>query len=180
MKKRRLNSESNLYAFLNSSGILKSGTQEEIQKVKMEYWRQYKKNWRNNKRKQDKEIAVSFSKDEFKEITLEAKKHKLSRTQFIKQSCFAYINKSFIVLDIKEVRKISQLLSLTYNSIQELIEENKVEQKVGRALMDSIYKLEREILPVLYNPKSLEVFIKEHISKNPKGKPKLIEFINSL
>ncbi|MBK7357752.1 MAG: hypothetical protein IPI45_13595 [Saprospiraceae bacterium] len=180
MKRRRLNTKSNLYSYLKSSGVLENGTHEEIQKVKKEYWKQYKKKWRNNKRRQDKEIAVSFSKDEFREITTESKRHKLSRTQFIKQSCFAYLNKSFIVPDIKEVRKISQLLSLTYNSIQELIEENKVENKVARTLMDSIYNLEREILPVLNNPKSLEVFIKEHISKNPKGKPKLIEFINSL
>ncbi|MGB5024438.1 MAG: hypothetical protein WBO44_03770 [Saprospiraceae bacterium] len=180
MKKRKLNSKSSLYAFLKSSGILENGTHEEIQKVKKEYWRQYKKNWRNNKRKQDKEIAVSFSKDEFKEITTGAKRHNLSRTQFIKRSCFAYMNKSFIVPDVKEVRKITQLLSLTYNSIQELFEENKVEHKVGRALMDSIYNLEREIFPVLNNPKSLEVFIKVHISKNPKSKSTLIEFINSL
>lgn len=138
MKRRRLNTKSNLYSYLKSSGVLENGTHEEIQKVKKEYWKQYKKKWRNNKRRQDKEIAVSFSKDEFREITTESKRHKLSRTQFIKQSCFAYLNKSFIVPDIKEVRKISQLLSLTYNSIQELIEENKVENKVARTLMDSI------------------------------------------
>lgn len=165
---------------MKSSGILENGTHEEIQKIKKEYWRQYKKNWRNNKRKKDKEIAVSFSKEELREITTESKRHRLSRTQFIKQSCFAYLNKSFIVPDLMEVRKISQVLSLTYNSIQELIEESKVEQKVGRTLMDSIYNLEREILPVLNNPKSLETYIKDLITKNPKSKNTLIELINSL
>lgn len=40
--------------------------------------------------------------------------------------------------------------------------------------MDSIYNLEREILPVLNNPKSLEVFIKEHISKIRRANPNLL------
>ena len=117
MRKRKLNDKSNLFSFLNSSGILENGTHNQIQKVRAEYWREYKRKWRNAKRKSEKEITISFTQDEFKEISNESKRHKLSRTQFIKKACFAYINKIFIVPDSKEVKRIAQQLSMTYNSI---------------------------------------------------------------
>ncbi len=180
MKRRRLNTKCNLYSYLKSSGVLENGTHEQIQKVKKDYWREYKRNWRKNKRKSEKEIVISFTAVELKEIQIESKRHNLNRTKFIKQACFAYINKSFIVADSKTVKLIAQLLSISYNSIQELMEENKTEFKTGKSILEAIYKLEREILPVLNNPKSLEVVIKEHIVKNAKNKHSLIEFINSI
>ncbi|MBK8296837.1 MAG: hypothetical protein IPK91_06075 [Saprospiraceae bacterium] len=81
---------------------------------------------------------------------------------------------------MKEVKKISQILTMSYNSIQEMTEENKIDFKSGKSIFEAVYKLEREILPVLKNPKSLEVLIKEHILKNTKNKNSLIEFINSI
>lgn len=180
MKRRKLNSKSNLYSFLKSSGVLEKGTHEQIQKIRAEYWREYKRKWRNAKRKSEKEITISFSQDEIKEISIESKRHKLTQTKFIKQACFAYMNKTFIVTDSKETKRIAQYLSMTYNSIQELIEENTVEIKSGKSILEAIYNLEREILPALHNPKSLDALIKEHVLKNAKHKNSLIEFINSI
>ncbi len=114
--KRRLKSKSNIYTYLQNSGVLENGSHEEIQNVRKEYWKAYKRIWRKNKRNTVKEITISFLPDEFKEITNEYKRHKLSRTEFIKQACFAYMNKTFLVPDVKDVRKISQLLAMTYNS----------------------------------------------------------------
>jgi hypothetical protein len=178
--KRRINSKSNLYAFLKSCGILEKGTQDQIQKVKKEYWKEYKRKWRRSKREAEKDITISFTQDEMDRISDEAKRHKLSRVKFIKQSCFAYINKTFVVPDLKEVKKISQLLSMSYSSIQGLIEDGKVEYKSGKTILEFIFKMERELLPILHNPNSLEIYIKEHVLKNEMNKNSLIEFINSI
>ncbi|MBK7359031.1 MAG: hypothetical protein IPI45_07015 [Saprospiraceae bacterium] len=155
--KRRMNSNTSVYSFLKSSGVLENGTHEQIQKARNEYWREYKRKWRKHQRKKNTEFAISFSQEELKELSTQAKRHKVSRTKFIKKACFAYINKSFIVPDIAEVRKISQLLSMTYNAIQESLESNKIEFKNGKDIMERVYQLEREILPVLNNPKSIEL-----------------------
>lgn len=178
--KRRSNAKSTVYAFLRSKGVLENGTHEEIQSTRKEYWNEYKRKWRNEKRRKEKEFTVSLSNDELKLLTLEAKRHKLSRTQFLKQSSFAYINKSFIIPDSLEVRRIAQLLSMTYNSIRELLEENKVSFKIGRDALETIQQLEREILPSLHNPKPIEEFIKHHIVKNPQNKLNMLKLINSL
>lgn len=178
--KRKFKTKSNLYTFLKSKGVLEKGIHEEIQSARKEYWNKYKRQWRNDKRKKEKEFTISLDRTELKELSIEAKRHKLSRTRFIKTACFAYINNSFVVPDSLEVKRISQLLAMTYNSIQEMVGENKLEFNTGRNMMESIQKLEREILPVLHNPKSLEEFIKEHISECPENRLKLIDFINSL
>lgn len=180
MINRKKNSKASIYYFLKSSGVLETGTHEQIQKVRAEYWRIYKRNWRINKRKTEKEFTISLTEEELKEINSESKRHRLSRTKFIKQACFAYINKSFIVPDSKAVKLIAQQLSITYNSIQELMEEDLIEIKSGKLMLDAIYNLERVILPVLNNPKTLEAFVKEHIFKNLKNKKRLIDYINAL
>jgi len=180
MKRRKINSKSNLYSYLKSSGVLENGNHDAIQKVKKEYWKEYKRKWRNSKRKMVNEITISFTREEFKKISNESKRHKLNRTNFIRQACFAYLNRTFIVPDAKEVKRIAQQLSMTYNSIQGLIEENSIEFKSGKSILESIYKLERELLPVLINSKSLEALINEHILKNEKNKNSLIEYLNSI
>ena len=178
--KRKVKSENRIYSHLQSSGVLEKGTHEEIQKVRSEYWREYKRKWRVAKRRKDKEFAVSFNSDELKILNQQAKRHHLSRTQFIKETTLAYINNSYIVPDLLEVKRISQILAMTYNSIQVLFENNVIKFEIGRDLLDSINKLEREILPLLHNPKPLEEYIKVHIDKVGRNKAHLLEFINSL
>ncbi len=153
--KRKPNTKASVFAFLKSSGVLENGTHEEIQRKREEYWNEYKRKWRKMKRKSEKEFTLSFSAEDLKEISTEAKRHKLSRTKFIKQACMAYMNKRYIVPDAMEVKKISQLLSMTYNSIQEMFEENKVDKSTGQEILNRIFKLEREILPALQNPQSI-------------------------
>jgi len=155
--KRKINSKSSVYSYLKLSGVLDKGTHNDIQEKRKEYWREYKRKWRNQKRKNDTEITISLSAEELHELTTEAKRHKVSRTKFIKQACFGYINNRYIVPDIAEVRKISQLISMTYNSIQESMELNKIDFKNGKDILERIYQLEREILPVLHNPKLIEL-----------------------
>ncbi|MBL7821224.1 MAG: hypothetical protein JNL65_11465 [Saprospiraceae bacterium] len=152
---RKLKTKTNIYAFLKSSGVLENGSHEDIQKVRKEYWSEYKRKWRKQKRKIEKELTIHFNPEELAVISLEAKRHKLSRIKFIKHSCFAYINKSFIVPDSFEVKRISQLLSMLYSSIRELLEEDKLSFKSGRDSLEMIQKLEREILPLLNSPKLL-------------------------
>ncbi len=80
---------------------------EDIQRARKQYWREYKRKWRNEQRKKEKEFTITLINEELKMLTYEAKRHKMSRTRFLKETTFAYINKSFIVPDSLEVRKIS-------------------------------------------------------------------------
>jgi hypothetical protein len=178
--KRKVKSENSIYSYLQLSGVLEKGTHAEIQGVRQDYWKEYKRKWRVEKRRKEKEFTISFNPDELKVLTYESKKHKLSRTQFIKETTFAYINNSFIVPDILVVKRISQILAMTYNTVQDLFDANKLNFDLGRDLMESINRQEREILPLLHHPKTLEGYIKLHIAKDGRNKAQLLEFLNSL
>lgn len=153
---RKAKANSNIYTYLQKSGVLENGSHEEVQRVRNEYWNEYKRIWRKDKRKKEKEFTISLNSKEQKILAQVAKGHKISRTAFIKQATFAYINNSFIVPDAMEVKRISQLLAMIYNSIQELYEDDKIETITGRVILEKITQLERTIIPMLHNPKSLE------------------------
>lgn len=178
--KRRVEGRSSVYAFLHASGVLENGTHEEIQSARKAYWKEYKRKWRNEKRRKEKELTVSLDKIELNSLSLEARRHKISRTQFLKQAAFAYMNQSFIVPNTAEVNRIAQLLSMTYNSIQDLLENDAMSFNVGRDALTTIGKLELDILPTLQHPKLMEEYLVEHIQKHPESRFKLLKIINSL
>lgn len=77
------------------------------------------------------------------------------------------------------VRKIRQLLAMTYNSLQEMLEEDNIDFAPRKAL-DTVQRLELDILPLLHHPKPLEEYLKDHVEKNPRNKDQLLKIINSL
>lgn len=73
MKRRRLNTKSNLYSYLKSSGVLENGTHEEIQKVKKEYWKQYKRNGVIINEDKTKRLPFLFQKMNLEKLQLNQK-----------------------------------------------------------------------------------------------------------
>ena len=130
-----------IYDYLYSIKVLESGTDEDISLARKKYWREYKASWRRKKRKEEKELTTSWTADEITELTNAAKKHKVSKTKFIKTSTLAYINKRYIVPDQIEVRRIAQLLAVTYNSIREMMDEDTLELQTGKIILEKINRL---------------------------------------
>ncbi len=167
---RRVKTKSSLYQYLDSLKVLESGNEEAIQAARKEYWRKYKAIWRNQKRKAEKELTTSWDKNELKTLADAARKHKLSKTKFIKTSTLAYIDKRYVVPDVLEVRRIAQLLAVTYNTIQELNYENALPLQTGKMILEKIFELERQVLVSLHNPKTVEQLMIEAINQNPDVK----------
>lgn len=169
-----------IYEYLESIKVLESGTDEEITLSRKRYWRVYKAAWRRNRRKNEKELTTSWTADELTELTKEARMHKISKTRFIKTSTFAYIDKRYIVPDQIEVRRIAQLLSVTYNSIREMMDENALQLQTGKIILEKIFDLERQVLVSLHNPKTIEQLITEIVNKKPNIKTQLYHLLETL
>jgi hypothetical protein len=172
MKKARENKDS-LYSYLDSLKLLDSGSAEAITLARKLYWRTYKAQWRKENRRVNKEITTSWTAEELKVLSEEAKKHKLSKTKFIKTATLAYIDKRYIVPNQPEVRKIAQLLALNYNQIQEMVEEKELHLQTGKIILEKILELERSILVSLHSPYTIEQLVMEAVHKNPEMKIKL-------
>ena len=92
--------------------FLEKGNDGEIKKAKAAWRKKYKAEWRKLNRKENKEIAVPWTKNELIMLKSESKKHKLSNTQFIKKAVMAYIDKRYIVPDVLAVRTLLQFLAM--------------------------------------------------------------------
>lgn len=162
------------------SPFLETGDEKLIKEAKERYRREYKRAWRKTKRSIAKEVTVTWERSEFKALQREAQRHKESVSGFIKKATFAYMDKRYVVPDTKLVTKAIQLLSLVYNGMEELYDDNLVTKEVGRMLQVQITQLEHEIRVLLFSPKTIEQVIREEIGNNPQLKGKLIAYIQNL
>ena len=180
MKANTKHTTNGLYAYLEASGVLEKGTDEAIAEARKNYWRIYKTAWRRQKRKDEKELTISWNTDELKTLHDEAKRHKISKTKFIKTATLAYIDKRYIVPNQLEIRKVAQLLALNYNSIQEMIDEKELPLQTGKIILEKIFELERAVLISLNSPKTIEQLITKVVAKNPDIKTKLFHLLETL
>lgn len=178
--KRAIKKKSGLYEYLDRVKILETGSDQDIANARKEYWKGYKAEWRNRQRQETKEFTIVFAVQEAKDILEAARKHKRSRSNFIKESCIAYLNKRYIVPDRLAINSIRQQLAMNKNTLQKLFDENKVSYQTGTTLLNQMSALERIMLTELHNPKTLEQWIIETVRTTPEYKEILIALLNKL
>lgn len=177
--KRSLKKRSTLYTYLESTKILETGTEEQINLAKKAYWKEYKRVWRKHKRRAEKELTLSFNRPEMKIVTDEARKHKMSRTGYIKRATLAYIDKIYLVTDLEQVRRITQLLAMNYNIIQRMVEDGQLTSTLGNTVLAKVSDLEKQVLIQLHHPKTLEELIKDQIRIDSSIKEKIFKLLHA-
>ena len=180
MTKVQVKQRKSIYSYLRECGVLENGTHEEIQEARKKFWREYKRDWRKEKRKSEKEFTISLSQEEQKQLSKEARRHNVSRTKFIKQACFAYMNKCYIVPEAVEVRRIAQVLAMTYNLIQKQVFEGRIDTLNGQEVLAKILQLESDLVPILNHPNTIEVYIKDWLAKAPQSKSIILELLRTI
>lgn len=153
--KRALKHKSNIYEYLDKSGVLDSGNDEEIKVARKEYWRKYRADWRKQKRKEQSEFTISFTKKEMRILNPAVQKHKISTTVFIKQATLAYIQLQFVIVDPTSVNDIRGLLTRNYTILQN-IEEQNLFKETEASFIKRFELLETSIMDMLTNPTLME------------------------
>jgi len=157
----RRNRHGKLWAYLESTGVLEKGSDEEIKATKRAYRKKYFLEYKQKQRSSKPEYTINFSKQngEYASVVLAAERHQLTVTAFIHSATLAYMRNSYIVPDRIQIAKLEQLLSECLNEIKTLVKpkerffwerERKLEQIEKR-----IEKLEIQINEVFRNPPML-------------------------
>jgi hypothetical protein len=73
----------NLYAFLESKGVLATGDDREIEAAKRLYWANYKREWKKEKRKQNRAFTIYFDPKDAASIRKASTIQRMSMTKFI-------------------------------------------------------------------------------------------------
>lgn len=178
MKKK--NNHRNLYKFLEESGLLETGSDEEIAEARKKYWREYKKLYARDKRKSKKQVTISLNPQEYKLISLSAKVYGRNMARYVKDAVLAYSNKQYLIPDPMLLNYIREALTLNYNAIAQLEEEQTLSFETEKILITKLDSLERIITEILKNPKDLEQAIIEAVSNNPERKAHFLDVLENL
>jgi hypothetical protein len=156
------------------------GNEAEIAMAKLLYRRQYKAAWRKTHRKIVKEITIAWNKEEYAELKEAAKAHKESITKYIKRATVGYMNKTYVVPNNDTIHKTLVTVTLCYNRLEELLEEEKLPSQTEKELKQTLEALEKEIRISLLSPKTIEQSIQDCLIQDPNKSNHLLTYIQTL
>jgi hypothetical protein len=136
MKKRN-----KVYDFLEQTGILQNGSDEDIIKAKKEYWKVVRTQWRVEQRKVSKSYTVFYTPDELKEIKSAAIIKNISITSYTKQSAILAARGNMGV-NKKSLGEVRQMFFETYNSIKDKVQIEMV--------LRELTLLEKKVLELIH------------------------------
>lgn len=149
---RKTNTKSGIYNYLEALGVLKNGDAATIKAAKALYYKNYKREWRKAKRNAQKSFEILLNDLQLGIIGTAAKKHGRSKTSFIREAAIAYCNKQYLVPKLEVIFEIRELLTLNYDVVLQLLDENRLSANVATEVLAKIEVLETKILKLLFNP----------------------------
>lgn len=147
-----------LSQYLESLGILETGTEQEIAEAKKTYRKCYLLDYKRKQRARQPEFNVNFSNEngDFYKVKKGAEKHHCTITTFIHDATLSYLSQTFIVPDKLQVLQIEQLLSDCLNEIQTITKYRErfhwERDRKFEAIEKCISKLEQQIDNVFRHP----------------------------
>lgn len=161
-----------LREYLDQSGVLVNGTEDEIKAAKRAYRKIYKTKHKRKQRQENPEFTVTLSKQkgEHGKITTAARRHKMSVQSFLKMATLAYLNKSFLVPDRDFVVKLAQLLSDCLNEVQSIAQMKtnyhwQIEEKYD-TIEKRIVTLETDMRKLFLFPIPIEKAVRDAVLKD--------------
>jgi hypothetical protein len=147
--KEKNNNKNLLYAFLEEKGVLETGDNELIEDAKNQYWKNYRRQWKKDKRHDSKSYTILLNDDEARRVINEAKRYHTSPTQYIKET--ALTGKQ--IADPVAIGKLRELIYAYYNTLQTYIDKNFVSAHVGHKILEEITEIEKKTFALLMPPK---------------------------
>ena len=154
----RRNRHSKLWEYLESTGVLEKGSDEEIKAAKRAYRKRYFLEYKQKQRRFKPEYTIKFSKGngEYASVTAAAKRHNLTITAFIHSATLAYLRNTYLVPDRIQIARLELLLSECLNEIKTIVKPKEKffwerDRKLD-AIEKRIEKLEVQINEVFRNP----------------------------
>lgn len=153
---RKIRQNTGIYKYLEETGVLERGIEEEIQQARKNYKKKYILSYKRKQRSQQKEFTVLLNKDEYKSMSAQAKNHHMTVVRFLKLAAIAYTNKKYIVPDREAVARIESTLIQIQNEIQAIAKRNKILFGLNPlAIEKRINRMETVIYDALQNPPSI-------------------------
>jgi uncharacterized protein (DUF1778 family) len=133
-----------LYQYLDRTGALATEDKKKIQEAKEMFWKDYRKTYSRNMRKEKRSLNISFTQKEFKLISKAAESHP-NITSYIRQAALTLVQGTDIYLSRREYNTLIELLTLTYTKLRFVEQEEKLTHAQAKDLFESISRQEEWI-----------------------------------
>lgn len=149
-----------LWEYLKQSGVLDTGDQAAIKSAKQKYWKQYRREYKRNRRIQFPEVTVSMDRKTYDYLQNVAKKHHKTLSAFLRETTLHYLNQTFLIPNPGLVAQFAQRLRICASDINVIAKHmKKLKQyelyQAYHSLSERIQHLEEYISDTLRNPPRL-------------------------
>lgn len=155
MKRQR---KGEIWKYLESTGVLEKGSDEEIKAAKKAYRKKYFLEYKQRLRQAKPEFTVCLSKKngEYERIAVGAKRHKMTVGGFIRLAALSYLAQTYIVPNREQLARLEQILASCLNEVKTLVSTKEKffwqrEEKL-EAIEKRIAKMEVQLNEVLRHP----------------------------
>lgn len=170
----------NIYQYLESTGVLDTGSADDIERQRLLYWKKYKREWRQQQRRKLKSFTVYFDENMTAIIKRASVKQKMSCTKYIQQSALLHAQGKTITVNPNIFNYIREALMLNYHAIKDLEDGQYISPKTEREFISTLAVIEKKITAKLNEPAMLEDAIKEAIQNDPDYKNILHEILKNI
>lgn len=139
-----------LYKYL--APLLEHGSDEEIDRARTQYRKEYKRKWLQQKRAKEKHYTISFTSAEHQILSKALMTCKRSATQLIKHACLAQLQQQHVATDGRLLQEVKGELERNYALMQKLCEAEQIHYKQGEHILSIIEKIEQHIAQHFYAP----------------------------
>lgn len=147
-----------IYEYLEKSGVLENGSEEEIKKVKQAYRKKYLTDYKREHRKRRPEFVVGFSEQngDLGRVLFAAQRLKMAPTAYIRAAALSYLKREYILPNPGQITLLEGLLSECVNQVQAIAGKKEKyfwdrSDKIS-AIEKRIAKLEKDIDGIFRHP----------------------------
>lgn len=142
---KALSKKTNLYAYLVRTGVLDTGTEEDIKAAKKAYWKEYDRLQKKQKRAiEHRVVTVIFPNEDINHIRARAKKEGYTLQAYIRSCIKAQMNSTQVYPHRQIYLQILQEVAGVRRMLEELIlKEKKHWLGIGRESSQALLLLEK-------------------------------------
>lgn len=136
-----------IYDYLDQLGVFATGSALDLEAAKKMYWKNVRKKWKQERRKQKKGYTVFLSKEEVSQIKKIIGTKRSGITGYIQQATLSTLKNKYVV-EKDMIGKVRVALYSFYNRIEE-VAGNKERAITTNQLLNEIELLQQKILAIL-------------------------------
>lgn len=134
-----------LYEYLETTGVLQTGSSSDIKHAKNKYWSLVRKEWRKQQRKECRSFTVFFKPKEYSKLKNEAANRSVSATRLIKEATLGSLEGSSGI-NKETLGQIRQTFFESYNHIDK---EVPVKNGDTKNILRNLLLLEKKVFDLL-------------------------------